>query len=406
MLVLVRRVAVLSALGRALLAQSEPSNSALNFSASAVALMTRATPTAAGQSLTEAYLAQPMLNAGWRRTNAFAVATVDLEGLTMRRGELTTGMHGEGYVDRRHPHTYLHELMAGVQRSLGAAAVSVTAGKGFVPFGSDDPMLRPAVKYPINHHLAQILERAVVVGGVRYRFALLEAALFNGDEPTDPGSSPTLSNFGDSWATRLILERGGLHVSGSYAFVRSPENPDGQALDQRKHHASLHWSRALATGRLSALAEWARSVEKEAGAPSFIFSSWLAESEWRSGRWSGALRLERTDRPEEDRTTDPFRTARPAVDHSLLGITRWNVVTLTAMRDLSLRRLRLAPFIEASLSHPQSTGPSAFQPRSFYGSDRLWMASLGARMAIGAGHQGMGYYGVRQQSPTTAHSHH
>lgn len=405
MLVLVRRVVVLSALSRALLAQPEPSHSALNLSASAIALITRATPTAARQSLTEAYLAQPMLNAGWRRTNAFVVATVDLEGLTMRRGELTTGMHGEGYVDRRHPHTYLHELMAGAQRSLGAAALSVSAGKGFVPFGSDDPMLRPAVKYPINHHLAQILERAVLIGGARYRFALLEAALFNGDEPTDPGSSPTLSNFGDSWATRLIVEHRGFHASGSYAFVRSPESPSGQALDQRKHHASIHWSRALATGRLSALAEWARSVEKDAGAPGFTFSSWLAESEWRSGRWSGALRLERTDRPEEDRTTDPFRTARPAIDHSLLGITRWNVVTLTATRDVALRRLRLTPFIEASLSHPQSTGSSAFQPRSFYGSDRLWMASIGARLAVGAGHEGMGYYGVRRQSPTAGHSH-
>lgn len=406
MFVLTWRVVLLSAVGRALLAQSPPSNSALSLSASAVALITRATPTAARQSLTEAYLAQPMVNAGWRRTNAFVVATVDFEGLTMRRGELTTGMHGEGYVDRRHPHTYLHELMGGVQGSLGAAAVSVAVGKGFVPFGSDDPMLRPTVKYPINHHLAQILERAVVVGGARYRFALLEAALFNGDEPTEPSSSPTLSNFGDSWATRLIVEREGFHVSGSYAFIRSPENPDGQSLDQRKHHASVHWNRALATGRLSALAEWARSVEKDAGGPGFTFSSWLAESEWKSGRWSGALRLERTDRPEEDRTTDPFRTASPAVDHSLLGITRWNVVTLTATRDLSLRRLRLTPFTEVSLSHPNSSAGSVFQPESFYGSDRLWMVSLGTRLAVGAGHEGMGYYGVRRQSPATAHSHH
>lgn len=409
MLAQIGRSCLLLALGGVALAQ-QPSNAKLRLSASAVALLTHATATAAGQSLTEAYLAQPMVSAAWLASNAFAVATLDLEGLTLRRGELTTGMHGEGYVDRRHPHTYLHELVAGVTASLGPAALSVTAGKGFVPFGSDDPMLRPTVKYPINHHLAQILERAVVIGGARYRFALLEAAVFNGDEPIDPGSSPELSNFGDSWATRLILSGGAVQLSGSYAFVRSPENPNGQSLDQRKLHASLQWSRSVAAGRMSAMAEWARSTEEnQPGGGGFTFSSLLTEGEWWSGRWGGALRLERTDRPEEERTADPFRTVRPAVDHSLLGITRWNVVTLTALRQVTARRARLVVFTEASLLHPQVTGANAlsvFQPRSFYGSDRLWLVSAGARLAIGAVHQGMGYYGVRRGSQTTAHSHH
>ncbi len=29
----------------------------------------------------------------------------------MRHGELSLGAFGEGFADRRHPHTYLHELM-------------------------------------------------------------------------------------------------------------------------------------------------------------------------------------------------------------------------------------------------------------------------------------------------------
>jgi hypothetical protein len=409
MLGLVARVVLLPVLGRSLLAQPQPSNSVLTLSASAVPLITRATPTAGGQSLTEAYLAQPMFSAGWRRPNAFVVATVDLEGLTMRRGELTTGMHGEGYVDRRHPHTYLHELMGGVQGSLGAAALSVTAGKGFVPFGSDDPMLRPAVKYPINHHLAQILERAVVVGGARYRFALLEAALFNGDEPIEPSSSPTLSNFGDSWATRLIIGGGRFQVSGGYAFVRSPESPDRQSLDQRKRHASVRWTRALAGRQLIAFGEWAQSVEvARSGGTAFDFSSVLGEAEWRSARWSAAIRIERTERPEEARLSDTFRTARPAIDHSLLGITRWDVATATLSAARAARALRVSPFVEASLSRAAPTGPSVFQPRAFYGNDQLLMVSMGIKLAIGAGHEGMGYYGVRRrssQSPMTTHQH-
>jgi len=53
--------------------------------------------------------------------------------------------------------------------SSGAFArlgVSLAAGKGFVPFGTDDPMTRPFAAYPVNHHLAQILERYVAIAAV------------------------------------------------------------------------------------------------------------------------------------------------------------------------------------------------------------------------------------------------
>ncbi len=93
------------------------------------------------------------------------VATLNLEGLTLTRGELSTGAYGEGFVDRRHPHTYAHELMAGAIAQYFGVQGSVFAGRGFVPFGSDDPMARPFEKYPVNHHLSQVLERLVAVGG-------------------------------------------------------------------------------------------------------------------------------------------------------------------------------------------------------------------------------------------------
>ena len=38
---------------------------------------------------------------------------------------------------------------------------------GLVPFGTDDPMSRPFVRFPVNHHLAQIVERAEIATGCR-----------------------------------------------------------------------------------------------------------------------------------------------------------------------------------------------------------------------------------------------
>src|SRR6266498_4964828 len=103
-------------------------------------------------------------------------------------------------------------MLSGVQR-LGSGrvpvTVSISAGKGFAPFGSDDPMNRPALAFPANHHWSQILERAVAVAGVRAGPVTLEAALFNGDEPERPGQWPRISGrFGDSRSGRATLALG------------------------------------------------------------------------------------------------------------------------------------------------------------------------------------------------------
>jgi hypothetical protein len=185
--------------------------------------------------------------------------------------------------------------------------------------------------------------------------------------------------------------------------VRSPEDRNRQALDQRKLHAFIKWKHDVAAHQVSGLAEWAQSTEK--GASTVRFSSWLAEGEWQFLPWRAALRFERSERPEEDRTTDPFRTARPATDLTLAGITRWNVITVTASRAFAVRRIPTSPFVEASLSRPHASPSAAFQPQAFYGSEHLWMVSIGARVSVGAGHYGMGYYGVRQPA-MTAHNHH
>src|ERR1043166_10001925 len=151
-MIVVGTVATL-AFGRHCIAQD------VSVMAQAIPLVTSARPTATRLDVSEGYLPQPLAMAPASWAGFTGIATVNAEGLTLRRGELSTGAYGEGYVDRRHPHAYLHELMLGAETTRAGLTASLFAGRGFVPFGSDDPMMRPFEKYPVNHHLAQVLER-------------------------------------------------------------------------------------------------------------------------------------------------------------------------------------------------------------------------------------------------------
>ena len=170
----------------------------------AIGLLSRVNPALGGRTLTEGYLAQPVIMAHGSVLggSVSGILTLDFEGLTMERGQLTPGAYGEGYADRRHPHTYLHEGLGVVSGAFGRTGVSLAGGKGFAAFGTDDPMMRPFASYPTNHHLAQILERYVIVGALRRSGLIAEASVFNGDEPLSPGSPPSASRFGDSWSLR------------------------------------------------------------------------------------------------------------------------------------------------------------------------------------------------------------
>jgi hypothetical protein len=371
----------------------------LHVTAQAVPIVTRADPTAGGTALTEGAVTQAvvMARAAWWRGHATLDAAFDAEGLTMRRGELSTGAFGEGFADRRHPHTYLHELVLTGASRAGPFALSGSAGRGFAPFGTDDPMVRPFAKYPVNHHLAQILERGLVMGAARLGPAIVEAGTFGGEEPVSPGSLPRASRFGDSWAVRgTLLPAAWAEVQGSYARVASPENPDGYGLDQRKRSVS---ARAISSdGARYVLVEWARTVEHDhnSGLDAFGYESALLESALCVGPARVAVRLEQTERPEEGRLADPFRTPRPASDLSILGITRWRIATLHLEAPVVTRRTVAAvPFIELSrLAATPRGGPSLFDPERFYGTSHLVMLSAGLRLRVGAPHARMGRYGV------------
>ena len=364
-------------------------------------MVTDESPAIAGRRQTEGYLTQPILMGHLLAAQGHIalVGTLDFEGATIARGELTPGIYGEGYIDRRHPHTYAHELMASTQgRVFGGVQASLAAGKGFVPFGTDDPMMRPFEHYPVNHHLAQILERLIAVTAAHAGPVTLEAATFDGDEPTGPSSWPRLSRFGDSFAGRVTLAlHPDLALQGSAASVISPEVAAGGGLDQRKLSASARYDVARKPGtRRYALVEWEQTDEVSHGVRAFRFQSVLAEGFEQHRGWGLGLRYERTTRPEEDRLANPFRTPFPPADPALLGITQWTTWTAAISADpLYARRYSAAPFVEVALASPRAVlHPTLFDPAAFYGANHLWVVSVGVRLRIGDGMHRMGRYGV------------
>jgi len=358
----------------------------VDWGVQAIPAVTETNVVPGNRSLGELRVVQPlgMLDVSGFDDRVRFIATVDFEKYTIAHGELAPGNWGEGFEDRRHPHTLVHQLMLVV----GSPRIVAGAGKGFVPFGTDDPMTRPVVRYPVNHHLSQILERAVGFAGVRAGPVKLEGALFNGDEPVSPGSWPAMSRFGDSWATRLtIMPVTGLEAQISYAFVHSPENRPGAGPDDAKLSASARWER----GHWYGLVEWAQT--RTAGG-AFVFRSGLAEGALTLGSQRPYLRVERSDRPEEERLfASPFRTRRPLFENSILGITRWTIVTAGDAMELRRgRRMRLAPFIEGSYLGIARVGGGVFDPQIQYGRTKGFAVSAGVRLAAGMRMPRMGRY--------------
>ncbi|MEO7367418.1 MAG: hypothetical protein ABIZ36_05645 [Gemmatimonadaceae bacterium] len=366
-----------------------------HWGASGILFGTRQSPTIDTRMLNEGYLSQPMLmgSAQFPRYDLSLAATLNFEGFTLTRGELNPGISGEGYVDRRHPHTYVHEVAATWQHSLAERArLSITAGKGFASFGTDDPMVRPLVRYPLNHHLSQILERAVVVGTVNYGPVAVEVSRFNGDEPESPSDFPNSNRLFDSWAGRATAYyRDFLEFQGSFASVVSPEVAAGGGLDQKKWNASVRHASPFSYG----LAEVARTQETESGRDAFEFLTILAEGSVSRARATLSARVERTDRPEEERTSNPFRTPRPETDLSILGRTRWTVMTVNVSRGFVISKATLSPFVEVGRAHVESLDRfSVFDATTFYGSNPMWSLSAGMRFGFGMIHNRMGRYGA------------
>ena len=108
------------------------------------------------------------------------------------------------------------------------------------------------------------------------------------------------------------------------------------------------------------------------------------------------MRLEQTERPEEDRLADPSRTPRPASDLSINGITRWRVATLQVAAPSVTRGVFSGfPFVELGrLAASPRDSRSLFTPQRLYGTSRFWMVTAGFRLRAGDAHSRMGRYGV------------
>ena len=381
-----------------------------HIGAMATGLLTTANPALLGRRYTEGYLTQPNLMGDAALGPLRLTGTLNLEGYTLRRGELNAGMYGEGYADRRHPHTLVHEAMLAVGTpSYAGFRATLAGGKGFTPYGTDDPMMRPFVKYPVNHHHAQIIERVLVMGALQLargdRAITLEQGWFNGDEPVGPFTAPQWSRVGDSRSTRLtVAPFASLEVQASSAFVRSPGLTQGGAFDHRQRSTSLRYD---VPAKRYALVELARTEESLGTQRVFRFASALVESSIMHRGWALSARAERTDRPESERLLDLFRIPNGHVDFQLVGITRWSIgtVQLTAP-GMGLPRLRgthVTPFVEVAraTARAQRT-PAVFVPAEFYGSATQWSLSLGARVHAGTMRRRMGRYVLPSGFP----SHH
>lgn len=380
--------------------------------ASAIGYATRVDPGIGHRTLAEGYLTQPLVHAHVMSPRDLLElrALIDLEGKTLVRGELVPGAYGEGFIDRRHPHTYLHELVATARTpEWRGLAASASLGKGFAPFGTDDPMSRPIVRFPVNHHLSQILERFIYGGAIRWRPITIEAARFNGDEPEGPGDAPNARHRGDSWATRVTLRPEynplrGTEVQWSTARVVSPESPAGHGFDHHKSSASARLERSIGSYDVYALGEWARSDLFKGGLRAFTLRSTLGEASVEKGIIRVSARYEQTIRPEDERLTNAFRTIYPNAEVQILGTTRFDVATLAVEGKHQLLALFVAPFVELSLLRATETAsPAAFVAREFYGSNRIVQLSAGVRMSVGARHGRMGRYGVALDDRSSHH---
>ena len=367
-------------------------------------------------SRTEAYLTQPaaMINVESPGSRLVLRATVNLEGLTQPGGELTPGGWGEGFIDRRHPHTILHEAMLSANVWRGAdGGFSLSAGKGFAPFGTDDPMSRPGLKYPTNHHLSQILERYTVNGVLVRGPWSAEAGVFAGAEPEGPYDFSNYRGFGDSYSARVARRFGGTGTSARWELSASGASIAETHGDESER--TTLWNGAARHRGASRLGMLYGLVEGSTSRPEHGDGFWsvLGELSLASGRHQTYYRVEYATRPEYRRqgTSGPDDFFRYDHDAEEIGATRWLISTAGYSFGATRGAIGAFPFVEVqlnrvSLERPSTTGTEAFgldplNPALLFGTDRFFSISTGVRIFFGGGPMRMGTYGVLDDMTTT-----
>jgi hypothetical protein len=347
---------------------------------------------------TEGYITQPALMANVEGPGSRIVlrATLNLEALTQPGGELTFGGWGEGFIDRRHPHTVLHEAMLSLNSwNVAGGALSLSAGKGFAAYGTDDPMSRPVAKYPTNHHLSQLLERWTLNGAYLRGPWSVEAAVFGGQEPDGPWDLGNVSSFGNSFSARVIRRLGGTGTTAPWeigASAASVAETHGGATERTAlYNATIRHSQPHRFGGIYAMAEASASDPSDGDG----YWSLLGETQVRIGRHRPYYRVEYATRPEYARQGAPGTPGffRYAHDADPIGATRWLINSLGYEFDLSGGGVATRPYVEVQHNHvsPERGG---IDPEALFGARSFWTVSAGFRLFFGGGPMRMGSYGV------------
>jgi hypothetical protein len=344
---------------------------------------------------TELYATQPavMFNVESPGSRFVLRTTLNFEGVTQPDGELTFGGWGEGFIDRRHPHTLLHEAMLSVNfDDVGGGALSVSAGKGFAPYGTDDPMSRPVAKYPTNHHLSQVLERYLVsVAWLRSGLSV-EAGIFDGTEPMGAYDFDNFRHFPNSWSARLTGRFGGVQapweLSVSYAHVVEVHHDEDRPT--RLVNAYARHDAAYGFGRLYALVEASRSDPDEGDG----YFAIVGETQLTRGRHQPYARVELATRPEYAReAADGDGFFRYDHDAHAVGATRWVITSLGYGFTATQLPFSLRPFVEVQY-HNAANERGDVAASELFGTNDFFSLTAGARVFLGGGPMRMGSYGV------------
>jgi hypothetical protein len=374
-----------------------------------------------GDTRTEFQLERPLLtlHGGAAGGHLRFTAAISLDKLTTADGVPTLGAWGDGWYDRAHPHDYLHEAVVSLIGDVGPGGrrgrISLSAGKGTAPFGSDPTMARPVLRAPVNEHWTQIMDRLLVVLGMRLGRIGFEAGVFDNQSREVPTRIVTDSSDhagdacftcddhrGVSHSARLSLWPGdGLEfrVSGG-VLVGSGHHGGTTSARESQWHLSGRWDRTIGgSNRVVLLGEVQRTRADRS------FGTVLAEGQWDTGHKHRLYyRFERTDRPEGPRAANGYRSA-PDTLGVPPGITRWTVHTAGYSLAIPVGGIEVAPVLEGSVGRVTSVETPPVSLNTLYGRRTMWSVAVGVKVAFGPGHL-MGRYGALAEPVLPAAHHH
>jgi hypothetical protein len=322
------------------------------------------------------YLTQPalMLNVEAPGSSVSLRTTLNFEGITQPWGELTFGDWGEGFIDKRHPHTFLHEAMLSVNVwAKRGGGFSLSAGKGFAPYGTDDPMSRPVIKYPTNHHLSQILERFTVNAVYSHPSWSFEVGVFGGNEPTNVWDFSNIEGFANSFSPRVGKHFGSelmgtwpFELTGSFGYVKEEHQEGEPAALTRLYNVALRHEDDHGSGRMYALIEGSWSDLEDGDG----YFSILGEGSITRGLHKPYARIEYATRPEfvrQDRRARPgfsaTTTTQSRLAHALAHASRRLRYTATKLPSARVRTSKhsgiMFPSTAVALTRTRSTAGQA-----------------------------------------------